>query len=339
MEFTKVDRLFTPLRPEIAAKIQAISEKLTDIYDDDQAKTLLVELNHELTKHKLVGDTVQVSSADMVWGSYGLDGNFIPVLDVALLEKHIIAGTFLGVGELDIDGLRTVVYNLQVEIDDEATSSFVISAPIETSHLAVEVEIPASVQTDNELAQHFQVLAEIEDPAFRELIKAFMDVLDDNDMLNASMLRHLGVLVTEMLAHSEVQDNDRRQDAISNILAEILNDDGIYTIVGQEFMIDRQSPKGTLFLKSFEATGGVAGVSLVNDYTTNELSIDTFKSTFQPAAIFQDGSNRRYTIPLKYITTFDMLEGPDMSPDPDGCRASIGRFLMQNPQVLKAMKW
>lgn len=325
MEFTKTDRLFTPLIPEIQAKIQATAEKLADIYDNDRAKAVLADLNDELTKHRVIGDTVQINSDQMVWGSYELDGTFVPVFDEALLKKKIVNGTFLGVNEMETEGYRTLVYSVQAEIDDDGMNSFVVSAPIENSHIAIELEMTAEVHTDSEMAGYFKKLTEIEDPAFRDLLKAFMDVLEDNEMFNAPMLRQLGAIMTQMLAHEQMVDNDERQDALVEILAHVMDDDGRYQIEGQEFLIDKSSPKGTLFLKTFEASGGVAGVLLLNDYTTDENGIDTFKTTFQPALIFEDEDERRYNIPLKYITIFD--------PCFDDCRSSIGRFMSEYPRL------
>lgn len=329
MEFTKTDRLFTPFIPRIATKIQVAAEQLADTYNDEKAKQILAELNEELTKHKVIGDTVQINSDEMVWGSYDFDGVFTPVCDEALSQKRTVFGTFLGVNEIEVNGLRTLVYDLQAEIDDDGKHSYVVSAPIESSQIATELEITAEIETGSEMGRLFATLTSIEDPAFHNLLKEFMSIAENNEMLNAPMLRQIGAVMTTMLAHEGVVDNDERQDAIVQILAKLMDDEGRFQIEGQEFHIHHATPKNTLFLKSFEATGGVSGVLLVNDYTTDARGVDELKNTLQPALIFEDADDKRYNIPLKYITIFD--------PCFDDCRSSIGRFMLEYPGLLTEM--
>ncbi|MFZ3009582.1 MAG: hypothetical protein WA030_01005 [Candidatus Microsaccharimonas sp.] len=325
MEFTKTDRLFTPLRPEITAKIQVVAERLADVYDDENAKVMIAELNEELTKHKVVGDIVQISSDEMMWGSYDFEGVFTPLNDETLSQKKTVVGTFLGVNEIEVNGLRTLVYNLQAEIDDQGEHSLVVSAPIETSHIAIELEITAEIETGSEMGRMFKRLTDIEDPAFHDLLKEFMSIAENNEMLNAPILRQIGAVMTTMLAHEGVVNNDERQDALVQILATLVDDEGRFEIEGQEFHIHRGASEHTLFLKSFEATGGVSGVLLVNDYTTDAHGVDEYKNTLQPALIFEDADEKRYYVPLKYITIFDSYF--------DDCRSSIGRFMSEYPRL------
>lgn len=333
MEYTKSDRVFTPIRRAIQATIHAIAERLADTYDDDQAGLLLDDLNQELRLHKVLGDTVQLRSEEMAWARYDLNGTLKPVLDPTLLKKTVVNGMLLGVGELTIDDTRTLVYKVQVDIGTEGIESYEVSAPIEASQLAVEIEIPATTRADGELAALFQVLAEIEDPSFRDLVREFMDVLADNERLNAPMLRRIGELAARMLAHPELRDSPMRIDALSKIIKTLLDDNEVYEVKGEEFLLDTSSVKPTIFIKSFEATGAALGAAMVNDYSTDDLSIDTLKETLQPAAIFHDSANVPHYVPLKHITEYNPLRGDDVSADLGSCQSSIGRFVAQNPMI------
>jgi hypothetical protein len=336
LEFTKSDIVYIPLRPEIKAKLEATTEIVADTTDAAKSAAQIDALNHELEKANLIGEPVQILSPSIIWTAERIDemGKTVrePVFDSELLKKRNVAGIFLGVTELETDGQRIVMYNIDVDFDDATMTSRSVMASVDESTLLVATEGSPETQLAHVIAESARMLAAVEDPKFKEVFNDLMDLLEEMETLDATTIRELGILATWMMAHDGVRDNLDTRHAISEIIGAIIDCDISYTIVGQEIVIppEAKDKKAKIVIKTHDSHAGIRGIAIVTDYEWDKDGGVAFEDTMQPALIILDEFEDQHYVPLKYITEF--------SPTPPDCRSSMLRFLRENPTIMKVAR-
>jgi len=332
LEYPRSDIIYIPLRDEVTARIQATTEIVGHTSENAVSATHVEKLNGELIKAKLTGEMVQLFSPSMIWTSEQIDETGIviaPVYEPELLDKRAVTGIFMGVGEMEIDQQRTLVYQLSVGFDDETMTSRSVIAPVDESTLLVGTVGSAEAKLSQDISESVHKLSTIENPKFREVLKDFVGVLEDADQIDAVLLGELGVLSTWMMAQDGVRDDIEMRQAIGGVIGAVLADGGEYRITGQEFVIGAGGEIALATVRRYEGTAEIHGLALTNDYGISKDSVLTFENTMQPSiVIIEDDGKMRY-IPLKAILEFSKPTHDER------CRSSMQRFITQYPNVFK----
>jgi len=323
-----------PLDAEISGRIQSTMEIAADTYDDTVARDLITNLNVFLAKQNIVGETVRIYSDSLIWMNYKPDSEGFTlesVFDASVLKTKTITGTFLGIEELSYQGYRCLVYKVNVKQGEDYVTFYSVSAPIDESQITIESSIIEDEDEKNIiLAEQFQVLAEIEDPLFREELRTLMENCHKEDALelSASFVKEIGRATTWMMAHPEVCDDERRKRSILVILSMVFEREEVYVFEGDEFIVDDiDEDTRSLTVKKYESYSVISGVCVVNDYAKNDNGTLVFKDTYQPALIMLDNDEEQHYVTLNSLSYFS---GNNI----DDCDVHRERFLLKYPDLM-----
>ena len=331
MEFEKSKTTYTLPHKEISSKLEVCAEIVGDISDDLQAAAYIEALNSDLNEARFIGTSVQLTSLTLVWmKEYIEDGAAAiePVFDKKLLQKTKVNGVYMGVGELEINGQRTLVHELSADFDIQTMSSFTVYAPVDDSRLLVESEDSDSMTLSRRMADNFELLGTIKEETFQEVLSSLRDAMQQLDHVDADKVREIGGLSTWLLAQDSVQGDRAIRRAVLEIIDEAIDDQLSYTISGQEFHIEKIDGGQKLFIRSHDSISDIHGLTTVNDYDVTD-GVIRHEKTIQPAFIVLDENKLEYYIPLRFVTNFSAVE-QDRSHF-----ASRERFLAQNPDIFK----
>lgn len=332
MEYPKSDIIYIPLRDEVTARIQATTEIVGDTSENDVAATHVEKLNNELIEAKLTGEMVQLFSQSMIWTSERIDGVDIVISsldETELLNQPAVTGVFMGVGEMEIDQQRTLVYQLSVGFDDETMTSRSVIAPVDESTLLVGTVGSAEAKLSQDISEGIRKLSTIENPKFREVLKDFVGVLEDADQIDAVLLGELGVLSIWMMAQDGVRDNIEMRHTIGGLIEAVLVDSGKYHITGQEYIVGAGDDIAHATVCYYEGMTEIHGLALTNDYDISKDGELTFENTMQPSIVIIENDGKMRYIPLKAILEFSR------STHDERCQTSMRRFMAQYPNVFK----
>ncbi|MDB5161847.1 MAG: hypothetical protein JWM52_355 [Candidatus Saccharibacteria bacterium] len=332
MEFPTSDTIYIPLREELIAKIQATTEIVGDTYDNAKAANYIDTLNNDLREAKLTGESVQLDSQMLIWSSARYeDGKTIiePVMDPKTLKLRTVIGTFTGVEEMELEGLRTLVYRISVDYDEETMTSRSVLAPVDATTMLVGTEGSFEAKISQTLSDNLRKLHEIEDPKFRETLKDFIDLFEETEEKDATFIQEVGILSAWLLAHDEVKNDNEKRKAIGKILKTILVNSDRYRIAGTELAPHPDGKTQSTTVGYINTVNNISGIALIDDFDTNATKNIEFTGTSQLAFIVKDAKNVKHNIPLRFILEFTPVTYEDY------CRSSIQRFLQANPNFIK----
>ncbi len=346
-QFEQPAKNFLALSDETLAMIEAVRVQIIDAASVEDMTMALEAVNSVLLDMKVIGRTARLRSdfSMVVAQKLHADGERL----VSLPQPEIVSdeefeGVFMGcdIAPLSAGGIPELVYRLELPLTTDALELRTVVASADDAELQVEVE-PLGVDEDNEA--HYDeavaVLNRIEDKEVGEIVQRLLEAIELHEGdVNAKLLRDIGILATEMLAHEEPQHSPEVRDALMTVIAELIEDNStVYDLHGYSLTRDTSSDQKRpgLFAEMTMRTP-IFGCRTVTNYEYFPGDLEgqdaslTKQEGLQPTFVAYDEDGVEHLFPLKWLMGFHTTY---YSPKEGSCQESLGRFKQENKALFK----
>jgi hypothetical protein len=319
-------------------------EMTANVVDDarlteTEAHTRAWQYNQFLEQRGLIGEPMLMSTgaALVTWEGVVADAIVTEVIvDSSLRGKQQIIGQYTGCVVDTYEGIegRFLMHTMTVGEGDE---SIVVKAPYGEARLAIKNELALDTDPDRIVGDAFDTLLAVEDDKYRELAAFLLEEYEaeDDDRPAFERIRVLGIIATQILALPAHYVGGDRERALDTVLRYAF-DDVDYKIQGyrvvEEFNEETADASLEVSAEPEVYEGIVEGITYVTDFdiVKNDKEWRTeINDSVQPAAVIAIGNGKAVTLPLRYLTYLQEVDGEDP------CRAMnrrIGQELFNNAE-------
>lgn len=332
MEFPKPKLELVPFSQEMIDKVRSANERIGTL-SDQEARILVGELNQTAIDQGVLGESVELVTDVAVAHKTTFNPKKVQfdTIKIDLLPvSTTVYGTFIGFEEYRVGEEAMLLYKVEKALDERSMSFETISAPVHNSNMNMTVLAvsEARQEAEREIFDNLQILARVEDPKFIQDFKAFLDLIENTDVIQDSFIRELGNLSAWMLSCTEVSEDPELRRAIATILSLLFDKQDIYLLQGHEYMTDpHKSGKNAIAIDIVEVLLPISGIQLITDYTLRKVGLKYLletEDTLQPALVLIDSHNIERFMPLRHLREIQIASHYDHS-----CPAAIDRFKKQ----------